>query len=374
MNTFEINPNKYILIAIEQKIILIPFNKYNLSFAKPITIFECADVINQIKLMSIPDSKDEIIIALDNSGIVTTALISKKNSISNIKKFKATIDSNDNSVWSIDCQYPYIVIGGNHKCVMLFNYETSEEMNSKSIIYIGNEHNVPCVSISKCGLFVGNNSIDQVAKIFDIQTGKLIAKIDNPKSEWGWGVSFIPKNLFREQDSSFKDNVKKKKSSNYYKEYLRNSLIDKYYILTSFQNSATLNELSFADEENDNDITIKNNRISQMNLLENFIKLKYFNMTQYNYLMIQTFLSTSRYEYIFYTEKTHLIFLGNKNGDLHVYEMSLFSNTLDEEEKTIIDFGERLAGIRIKEESENIVDIYALTLRGTLYNYRMKYE
>ena len=210
MNTFEINPNKYILIAIEQKIILIPFNKYNLSFAKPITIFECVDVINQIKLMSIPDSKDEIIIALDNSGIVTTALISNKNSISNIKKIKATIDSNDNSVWSIDCQYPYIVIGGNHKCVMLFNYETSEEMNSKSIIYIGNEHNVPCVSISKCGLFVGNNSIDQVAKIFDIQTGKLIAKIDNPKSEWGWGVSFIPKNLFREQDSSFKDNVKKK--------------------------------------------------------------------------------------------------------------------------------------------------------------------
>lgn len=374
MNTFEINPNKYILIAIEQKIILIPFNKYNLSFVKPITIFECADVINQIKLMSIPDSKDEIIIALDNSGIVTTALISKKNSISNIKKFKATIDSNDNSVWSIDCQYPYIVIGGNHKCVMLFNHETSEEMNSKSIIYIGNEHNVPCVSISKCGLFVGNNSIDQVAKIFDIQTGKLVAKIDNPKSEWGWGVSFIPKNLFREVDSSNKDNVQKKKSSNYYKEYLRNSLIDKYYILTSFQNSATLNELSFTDEENDNDITIKNNRISQMNLLENFIKLKYFNMTQYNYLMIQTFLSTSRYEYIFYTEKTHLIFLGNKNGDLHVYEMSLFSNTLDEEEKTIIDFGERLAGIRIKEESENIVDIYALTLRGTLYNYRMKYE
>ena len=155
---------------------------------------------------------------------------------------------------------------------------------------------------------------------------------------------------------------------------MRNSLIDKYYILTSFQNSATLNELSFADEENDNDITIKNNRISQMNLLENFIKLKYFNMTQYNYLMIQTFLSTSRYEYIFYTEKTHLIFLGNKNGDLHVYEMSLFSNTIDEEEKTIIDFGERLAGIRIKEESENIVDIYALTLRGTLYNYRMRYE
>ena len=131
MNTFEINPNKYILIAIEQKIILIPFNKYNLSFAKPITIFECVDVINQIKLMSIPDSKDEIIIALDNSGIVTTAMISNKNSISNIKKIKATIDSNDNSVWSIDCQYPYIVSGGNHKCVMLFNYETSEEMNSK---------------------------------------------------------------------------------------------------------------------------------------------------------------------------------------------------------------------------------------------------
>ena len=75
-----------------------------------------------------------------------------------------------------------------------------------------------------------------------------------------------------------------------------------------------------------------------------------------------------------------MLFIGNKNGDLHVFEMTIVEDTtkgikyFGNEAEIIIDFGERLAGMRIIEISDTIVDVYALSLSGILYNYRFTKE
>ena len=182
---------------------MIKFDKLNLSFEKPINLYECESQIHQIKLGENPNTKEKILIILEETGLITTFIIKynkeiKEYETNNIKKFNGKINSNDNSVWSVDFYYPYILIGGNHKCVMIFNYNDNiqNEIITNNKIYIGNENNIPVVSFSGNGLFIANNSIDCKVKIFDFYKGNLICVINNPKKEWGWGVKFIPKNLF----------------------------------------------------------------------------------------------------------------------------------------------------------------------------------
>ena len=55
--------------------------------------------------------------------------------IINTKFFTDHTDSNDNSVCSVDCCFPYIIIGGNHKYIMVFNI-LKKENNDKIILII----------------------------------------------------------------------------------------------------------------------------------------------------------------------------------------------------------------------------------------------
>lgn len=111
----------------------------------------------------------------------------------NYIRFNCCINSSDNSVWSLDCKYPYIIVGGNHKCAQIFNLE--EEINKsineinllpikKNFIYKGNKHNVPYVSFSPNGEFVSCASIDTEMKIWDTFSGRLITKINNKNNQW----------------------------------------------------------------------------------------------------------------------------------------------------------------------------------------------
>lgn len=346
--------------------------------------------------MPILNTSNEVIIALDNAGICFAGLLSfnkNKMKLENIKKFNATINSNDNSIWSVDCLYPYIIIGGNHKCVMVFNYETDEQVNEKSFIYKGNKHNVPCVAISPCKLFVGNNSIDQMPKIFNFNTGELICQLSHV-NEWGWGIKFVPKKLFNNvyftSDEENKTQNKKKQEImvqdndpfNYSENFIQNNLIDEYYILTTYQCRACLSELKY--EVNDQkEKKIVNRILGQMGLIKTYFKYKHGGIIiddYYSHFFQHSYRNTSRYEYIFVSEKANMLFIGNKNGDLHVFEMTIVEDTtkgikyFGDEAEMIIDFGERLAGMRIIEISDTIIDVYALSLSGILYNYRFTKE
>ncbi len=152
---------------------MIKFDKLNLSFEKPINLYECESQIHQLKLVENPE-KENILILVEEIGLITTLIINyniekREYESKKIKKFNGKINSSDNSVWSLDFYYPYILIGGNHKCVMIFNYndDTQNEIITNNNIYIGNENNIPVVSFSGNGLFIANNSIDCKVKIFD---------------------------------------------------------------------------------------------------------------------------------------------------------------------------------------------------------------
>lgn len=173
---------------------MINCNLNNRDFSLPKNIVETNDSINQIKLMHKPNTTIEILIVVDNSGqIVVTTLDKIKNRANKTKlekyeviktqKYNSKINYNDNSPWSVDCQYPYIIIGSNNRTVFVFNYEEEEEKDienknensnlnsgeeiSNSFIYKGNSNNIPYVTISGNGAFIGNNSIDRNFKIFD---------------------------------------------------------------------------------------------------------------------------------------------------------------------------------------------------------------
>ena len=149
------------------------------------------------------------------------------------------------------------------------NQQNNNELNKDSIIYKGNKNNIPYVTISENGLFIGNNSIDKSFKIFDFYTGELICSCINPNSEWGWGIKFIPKDLFTIKNIEFDDYELRKNNNlcnmalerchmtdlnltnpspydennfhkipynnlNYKEKYLKLNLIDKYYNTCSF--------------------------------------------------------------------------------------------------------------------------------------------
>ena len=382
--------------------------------------------------MSIPNNKDNIIVCLDETGIITTALITyhnKEHIISNIKQFNAHLSSNDNSIWSVDVKYPYIIIGGNHKGVLMFNYEedviddnnNNDNVIKKSILYKGNEHNVPSVRLSPCGLFIASNSIDSYTKVFDVYKKKLLCKFNNPKSEWGWNVMFIPKCLFsykeyfydfvsNENENNFVTNLfhlenanltnknkihndkeeyilNKESNDYYYQRYLEDNLINKYYILSTYHNIAYLNELVFAHDENDgegdNNVSwkIENKPLGKVELFKNFLIERfrgYTNLSVMEIWILKQLKSFGRYEYLFISESMKLIFIGNKTGDLQIFRMVIEVGECDDKigiidtPDVIIDYYEKLAGIRVIESDDGeSVDIYALDLKGTFHQHRI---
>ena len=143
------------------------------------------NTINQIKLMK--NEKDYFILAVDECGFLHTSKIDYKDGRlyeENYKKFNCKIDSSDNSIWSIDSYYPFIVVGGNHRAILINNIENQDEHEIKNNIVIeGNNHNIPCVTISPDGVFIGCSSIDSFPKIWDMYTGKLVKKLINTK-DW----------------------------------------------------------------------------------------------------------------------------------------------------------------------------------------------
>ena len=425
---------------------MINCNIKNRDFSLAKNIIETQDSINQIKLMHAPNSSKEILIAVDNSGeiiVATIDLIKVKNQKSKLykyeviktQKYNSKIIFHDNSPWSVDCQYPYIIIGSNNRTVFVFDYEQRDKekqkesdnddnsqpnnengLNNNSIIYKGNNNNIPYVTISDNGLFIGNNSIDKSFKIFDFYTGELICSCINPNSEWGWGMKFIPKNLFTIKNKIYDDYESRKinnfanialqrcnmedlnltnpspfDENNYNKipyddlsereKYLKINLIDKYYILSTCNHCAGLFQLDFKLEENKKIVTaiplgkIELNRIYIRDLYMEELNIDYRNL-----LLIHGINQCSRYEFIFDSKNMNLFLLGSKSGDLHVFEMNIYHDKtnkligVEDEPNVLISFEEKLAGMKFLDNFENgrkVIDIFALTLSGMFYYYKI---
>ena len=435
----EINDKKdLILIGTENHVIMINCNLKNRDFSSPKNIIETNDSINQIKLMHKPNTTKEILIVVDNSGeivAITIDLIKEKKSklekyeVVKIKKYNSKIVHDDNSPWSVDCQYPYIIIGSNNRTVFVFNYEEKEkeeenhEQNdnnliNNSTIYKGNNNNIPYVTISENGSFIGNNSIDNNFKIFDFYTGELICSCPNPNSEWGWGIKFIPKKLFNIKNDfeSFEfrklenisnlalqkcnmTNLNLTNPSTYdenqnntipyedlsdYEKYIKLNLIDQYYILSTCNHCAGLFKLDFKINENNNKKSVTSIPLGKIELTRNYIRDLYMgqqdNLSYGDLLMIGGIKNCSRYEFVFYSKNMNLFLLGSKAGDLQVFEMNIYRDKenklicVEDEPNVLITFGEKIAGMKFLDNIENgrkVIDIFVITLSGMFYYYKI---
>ena len=291
---------------------------------------------------------------------------------------------------------------------MIFNYNDNiqNEIITNNKIYIGNENNIPVVSFSGNGLFIANNSIDCKVKIFDFYKGNLICVINNPKKEWGWGVKFIPKNLFYTTTTEILNedntnlvinalglgvanstnrndypNYKKEDNENLsiYEKYLKDNLLDKYYIFSTYKDIAYLNELHFV-EKIDGSKEVKSFPIGKIELLRNYLLSKYQNIENLDYNIIvglNHLISGTRYEFLYFSEKLKAIFVGGKNGDLHIYKM-IIEDDVDKKQigirhvdELIINFKERIVGMKFFEIDDNKIDVFVLSINGNLYNYRI---
>jgi WD40 repeat protein len=199
LNLLEINTKEnYLLIGLTNKVALYFFNptKNNTLklIGKPIYIFECEDMINHIKLLykQGENNEEEVItylLVIENKGFLHTKQISYLNKTfkeSNNKVFDCKIRSSDNSIWSIDAFYPYVAVGGNHKCILINNIEDKSEgeIKKNNLVMSGNNHNVPFVIFSDDGELLACASIDSMIKIYDVYTGQQLKKIRNDTNQW----------------------------------------------------------------------------------------------------------------------------------------------------------------------------------------------
>ena len=420
---------------------MINCNLKNRDFSLPKNIIQTNNSINQIKLMHKPNSTKEILIVVDNSGeivSITIDLIKNRNTkldkyeVVKTQKYNPKINYQDNSPWSVDCQYPYIIIGSNNRTVFVFNYEEKDKENNEqnnnnlinnSTIYKGNNNNIPYVTISDNGCFIGSNSIDRNFKIFDFYTGELICSCQNPNSDWGWGIKFIPKNLFKIKNefesfdmrkidnlnnialerfsnmlnnniansnltnpSTYKEdqfNTIPYEDLNLYEKYIKLNLINKYYILATCNHCAGLFELDFKLDEINNKKVVKPIPLGKIELTRIYLRDLYmdqFNISFGELLKMKGIYQSCRYEFIFYSTNMNLILLGSKAGDLQIFEMNIYHDKenklicLEDEPNILISFGEKIAGMKFMDNIENgrkVINIFVLTLSGIFYYYKI---
>lgn len=412
---------------------MINCNIDNIEFSLRKNLIETNDSINQIKLMHKPESDIDILIVVDNSGVIFVITIEEKKNKTKMDKYEATkiqkynskINFHDNSPWSVDCLYPYIIIGSNNRTIFVFNYEEEQSQNqdnnnnqliSNSFIYKGNKNNIPFVSISDNGAFIGNNSIDKEFKIFDFHTGDLICTSNNTNTEWGWGIKFIPKNLFKIKEFKFDDYEKRKfenvssnalischieeknlnnpspydednlgnipyEELNESEKYIKINLIDKYFILATCNHCAGLFKLDYNIDVNSNTKKVVAIPLGKIELTRTYIRdlfMEFFQLDYVHLLNIQGIYQCSRYEFIFYSKNMNLILLGSKAGDLHVYEMNIYHDKVnkligvEDEPNILIGFGEKIAGMKfIENDNKKVIDVFVLTLTGMFYYYKI---
>lgn len=445
LNILDINvKEKYIIIAVKNKVALIPFNYIkrstkeilNLSRIKYILVLN--ETINQIKLMD-----NTYVLALDNAGYLHVKkikydYINHKCAEEEYKIFNCKINTIDNSAWSIDCYYPFVAVGGNHKSILVVNIEdsSSSEENVETLLLTGNKHNIPYVNFSPNGELLACNSIDSSPKVYDLVSGKMIASIINKTDQWGWGIKIIEKELFtinktgqiinneeylRNTNHIFTDTVTINNllknliftvSTSLYdfisverdnvfqinpaEEYNFPS-INNYLYLSTYKSCLFLNSLC------DSSTGPSSSSLGKIDLISNYFCNKYHNNSELAYpdvVSVKYYIEYSRYEYIHISKALNLLIIGNRQGDVQIYDMVInvykqkkdpiiplldfeenefiYKYIINNKPKIILDMNKRIAGMKLIDHIDhinplnNFADLFILTVVGDFEAFRIK--
>jgi hypothetical protein len=154
----------------------------------------------------------------------------------------------------------------------------------------------------------------------------------------------------------------------------------KYFIFSCHQHSIFLNSLFFKTEED----SLTHICLGNINLIGNYFKYKY---TNYQNLVYSTAMSIkyhyeySRYEYLFISQILRVLIVGNKQGDIQIYDLELIVNnegkiTINDSPIAIIDCNGRLAGFKVIEYENsyglNHLEIYILKINKNLECYKFR--
>jgi hypothetical protein len=115
-----------------------------------------------------------------------------------------------------------------------------------------------------------------------------------------------------------------------------------------------------------------------------YLRYKYTDfdtMNLSNMMSLKYYIEYSRYEYVLISKALNKLVLGNKQGDISVYNLELIVNddnkiTFNDSPVAILDISSRLAGIRLhdtfneNDESRNYFILYILTTDGRFESYK----
>jgi hypothetical protein len=163
------------------------------------------------------------------------------------------------------------------------------------------------------------------------------------------------------------------------KQNLQETLL-KYFIFSCHQHCIFLNSFFFKKEED----SLSNYCLGKINLIKNYLKCKYDNYQNLIYstaMNIKYYYEYSRYEYLFISHSLRILIVGNKQGDIQIYDLELFVNNqgnlkFNDSPLVVIDCNGRLAGLKVVEYDNEYgishLEIYVLKINKFLECYKFR--
>jgi hypothetical protein len=216
----------------------------------------------------------------------------------------------------------------------------------------------------------------------------------------GWGIKLIDKTLFNKVQKvenniniessllssvvrnllpreSFIENLptseQMDKSDEFLYKYYVNSL-SRYIYISTYKTKVFITSF---DED------LKQINLGNFSPIDNYLRLKFSdvdNMGLNNMMSIRYYIEYSRYEYIMVSNALNKLVLGNKQGDISVYNLEITEKenglVFNENPLAIIEVNTRVAGIRIHDVideydySKNLFYLYIVTIEGRFECYK----
>ena len=175
-------------------------------------------------------------------------------------------------------------------------------------------------------------------------------------------------------------NEKQEDLESYNKLFYQNSLL-KLFIFSSHKDCLYLNALVF--NEQDDSLTQVN--LGKINLIRNYFRnsLSNLNVTYAEIINIKTHFEYTRYEFLFISKTLRLLIVGNRQGDIQIYEMELKLYKdgkigIKEEPLMIFDCNNRIVGMTVIEHINHVesfnsyIDIYIMKINRKFENLRVR--
>jgi len=154
----------------------------------------------------------------------------------------------------------------------------------------------------------------------------------------------------------------------------------KYFMFSCHQHSIFLNSIFMKTDED----SLAHICLGKINLIGNYFKYKYTNNQNLVYstaMIIKNYYEYSRYEYLFISKNLRVFIVGNKQGDIQIYDLELILNNegkikINDSPLAIIDCNGRLAGFKVIEYENsyglNHLEIYVLKINKNFECYKFR--